>query len=405
MTQKKVCMISLRHPALDGRIYYKESRTLLNAGYDVHLLCRLQDGAFIAIGGNPVGYPDKNGEWQYDGMTFHGIQKRKGLIGKYLEYKDFVKVGLSLKADIYHCHDSDIALSAALKIKQILGASTKLIYDMHEFGSASWKDVVIYGGVKGVILHLFTCGRKRAINYSDYLITANTIVRGYSLVINRYKDVVALENSPVLSIFKEQAQTKKEINSVVLCHEGIIDFKRGLKEMVSLIESNKGKIKLKIIGNIAGKEKTWLEAKIKDNPNLSKCIHITGWLPYEEVGNAISGCDIGLIMFYPTVNNMLAGPPNKLYNYMRYGLPVVSVNLPETRSIISKYRCGIIVRSWNTDSFVKALQYLIDHPDESRAMGQKGKEAILNELSWEHQGEKLLKIYEELLNEKPFVVY
>lgn len=404
MTQKKVCMISLRHPALDGRIYYKESRTLLNAGYDVHLLCRLWDGAFTAIGGKPLGYPDKNGEWKHDGMTFHGIPKRNGLLGKYLEYKDLVKVGLTLKADIYHCHDSDIALSAAVKIKQILGASTKLIYDMHEFGSASWKDIV-KSGVKLIILSLFTCGRKRAINYSDYLITANTIVRGYSLFINRYKDVEILENSPVLSIFKEQTQTKNEVKSAVLCHEGNIDFPRGLKEMVSLIEGNACKIKLRIIGNIVGKEKKWLEAKIKDNPNLAECIHITGWLPYEEVGNAISGCDIGLLMFYPTINNMLAGPPNKLYNYMRYGLPVVSVNLPETRAIISKYRCGIIVRSWKTDSYVQALKYLIDHPDESRAMGQRGKEAILNELSWEHQGEKLLKIYDELLNEKPFLVY
>jgi len=401
---KKVCMILLRHAALDDRIYYKEAKTLLNAGYDVHLLCRLRDGAFTDMGGRPVGYPDENGAWQYDGMTFYGIPKRKGILGKYKEYKVLVRVGLSLKADVYHCHESDIALSAAVKIKKTLGASTKLIYDMHEFGLGPWKDIV-KSGLKNIVLHLFTCGKKRAVNYSDYLITANSIVRGRTLIFNRYKKVEVLENASVLSIFKEQEQTRKDVNSLVLCHEGALGFARGLREMVSLIESNASRIKLRIIGTVAGKEKKWLESKIKDNPSLSQRIHITGWLPYEEVGNAISGCDIGLIMFHPTVNNMLAGPPNKLYNYMRYGMPVVSVDLPETRAIINKCRCGIIVKEWNVDSVIQAIQYLINHPDEAKAMGQRGKEAILNELSWEHQGEKLLKIYEELFNKKPFVVF
>ncbi len=401
---KKVCMILLRHAALDDRIYYKEARTLLNAGYDVHLLCRLSDCAFTDMGGRPVGYPDENGVWKHDGITFHGITKRKGLLGKWREYKDLVRVGLSLKADVYHCHEPDIALSAAVKIKQALGPTTKLIYDMHEFGSGSWKDIV-KSGLKNIALHIFTCKRKKAINCSDYLITANTIVRGHTLIFNRYRKVEILENAPILSIFKEQEQTRKDVKSVVLCHEGFLGFSRGLKEMVSLIESNSSSIKLKIIGTVAGKEKNWLEAKIKDNQNLSQRIHITGWLPYDEVGNAISDCDIGLLMFHPTVNNMLAGPPNKPYNYMRYGMPVVSVDLPETRAIISKYRCGIIVKEWNKDSFIQAIQYLINHPDEAKAMGHRGKEAILNELSWEHQGEKLLKIYEEMLNKKAFVVF
>jgi len=404
MMSKKVCMISLRHAALDDRIYYKEAKTLLNAGYEVYLLCRLWDGAFTDMGGRPVGCPDENGIWEYDGITFHGISKRKGLLGKWREYKDLVRVGLSLRADIYHCHETDIALSAAVKIKKTLGASTKLICDMHEFGSGSWKDIV-KSGLKNIALHFFTCGIKRAINCSDYVITANTIVRGRTLIFNRYKKVEILENAPVLSIFKDGEKSKKKSDTIVLCHEGAMGFARGLKEMVSLIESNAFRIKLRIIGTVAGKEKKWLEAKIKDNMSLSQRIHITGWLPYEEVGNAISGCDIGLIMFHPTVNNMLAGPPNKLYNYMRYGMPVVSVDLPETRAIINKYRCGIIVKEWNVDFVIQAIQYLIKHPDEAKAMGVRGKEAILNELSWEHQGEKLLKIYEELLSNDPFVVF
>lgn len=405
MTQKTVCMIFLRHSALDCRIYYKEARTLRDAGYNVHLIGRLSSkGAFYDMGGNSIAFPDQNGIWEYDGMVFHGIKRRRGIVGKILEVRDLVRVGLELKADVYHCHESDIALSAAVKIKKTLKSSTKLIYDMHEFGPGSWK-YVVKSGLKNIALYLFTCGMKRGVNCSDYLITANTIVRGRTLIFNRYKKVEILENAPVLSIFKDGERSKKESDTIVLCHEGAMGFARGLKEMVSLVERSASRIKLRIVGTVAGKEKKWVEAEIKDNPDLSQRIHITGWLPYEEVGNAISGCDIGLIMFHPTVNNMLAGPPNKLYNYMRYGMPVVSVDLPETRAIINKYRCGIIVKEWNVDSVIQAIHYLINHPEEAKAMGQRGKEAILNELSWEHQGEKLLKIYEELFNKKPFVIF
>jgi len=403
MAQKKVCMIFLRHAALDCRIYYKEARTLRDAGYDVHLLGRLKDGAFTDMGGNPVAYPDSNGEWKYDGMTFHGIPKRAGLIGKYLEYRDLVKVGLSIKASMYHCHESDIAMAAAITIKKKLNQESRLIFDLHEFWPVSWKEMV-RTDVRSLAFQIFTPGWKKSINASDFIITANTIVRGHLLVANRFKNVVVLENAPVLSIFKEPEGTRSKSNSVVLCHEGALDFNRGFREMVLLVEKNLPRVRLKIIGSVFGEEKKWLDALYKEKPYLSRSIEITGWLPYEDVGTAISSCDVGLIMFYPTINNMLAGPPNKLYNYMRYGLPIVSMNLPETQALISKYRCGIVVNDWSMTSFINSIQYLIDHPNEAEAMGRRGKDAILNELSWEQQGEKLLKIYDQLLNPKPFIL-
>ena len=206
MIKGKVCKIFVHHAALDDRIYYKEARTLKDAGYDVNMVCRLQCGAFTDMGGRPVGYPDENGLWDYNGITFYGISKRKGLLGKWKEYKDLVRVGVSLKASVYHCHDDDIALIAAVKIKNLLGNSTKLIWDIHEFYSVSWRDIPKYG-VKSILLHFFTYIRKKAINCSDYLITANNVVRGQTLIFNRFKKVEVLENAPVLSIFKEQEKT------------------------------------------------------------------------------------------------------------------------------------------------------------------------------------------------------
>ncbi|MBU1873973.1 glycosyltransferase, partial [bacterium] len=244
---------------------------------------------------------------------------------------------------------------------------------------------------------------KNAIKYCDYIITANDVVRARSLIYNRFKLVDIISNVPNLTIFNEEG-VKETNSSIILCHEGSLSFNRGLKEMISLIEEQKYNLKLKIIGDIRGDEKKWLDEKIHNNPSLIKSIYITEWLPYEKVGAAIEECDIGLILFYPTINNMLAGPPNKLFNYMRYGLPIVTVDLPETRMVIRKYGCGLIVKNWDINTFIQSVKYLIDNPSEAKAMGQRGKEAIINELSWQKQGEKLLKIYDELLNPQPFII-
>lgn len=401
MAKKKVCVISLHHPALDSRIYYKEAITLRNAGYDVHIICRLNNKTFTEMGGKPIGCPNKNMEWNYDGFTFHGVLKRKGFFGKWLEYKETIKIGLSIKANFYHCHESNIALAAALKIKQKIGMSSKLIFDIHEFSRKGWTERVPFG-FKNVYYFLFLNWEKKAINHTDYLITANSITRAYFLIDNKYKKVEILQNVPILSIFKDKKKVTKENNCIIICHEGSLSFNRGLKEMVSIVENAKYKIILKIIGNVPYKEEKWLKNKFKDNLKLLQFIQITGWLPYKDVGNVLSDCDIGLILFFPTTNNMLAGPPNKLFNYMRYGIPVVSVDLPETRAIIAKYKCGIIVKDWKISSIISAVQYLINHPNEAKAMGQRGKEAILKELNWEREGNKLLRVYAELQNREVF---
>lgn len=174
-------MILLHHHALDPRIYYKKAITLRDAGYDVHLICRLHNKAFTEMGGKPIGYPDKNMEWKHDGFTFHGVLKRKGIFGKWLEYKETVKIGLSIKANFYHCHESNVTLAAALKIKQKLGMSSKIIFDMHEFTRKGWMEKLPFG-FKDIYYFLFLNWEKKAINHVDYLITANSITRASSLI-------------------------------------------------------------------------------------------------------------------------------------------------------------------------------------------------------------------------------
>ena len=70
-----------------------------------------------------------------------------------------------------------------------------------------------------------------------------------------------------------------------------------------------------LIGDVFGEEKNFLENKIITN-DLENNIEITGWLSYNDVPKSIADCSIGLITNTNEKRNTLAGPPNKLFNYM-----------------------------------------------------------------------------------------
>ena len=84
---------------------------------------------------------------------------------------------------------------------------------------------------------------------------------------------------------------------------------------------------------------------------------ITGWLPYEKVSDAMRDCHAGLILFRECIENRMAGPPNKLFNYMNAGLPVLSVDFPEMRQIIMEEECGVLLNDQSVKSILLSSFY------------------------------------------------
>lgn len=394
--KNKICMVLCRHSVIDTRIYHKEAKTLRDAGYNIHILGRLDnDGNFYDMGKRTIARPDpNNGIWKYDNITFHGIKKRKGLIGKYREYKEMLDVALSIDADVYHVHESDIALLVGLKIKKIKGNEIKLIYDVHEYWPYNWGSKFKNKQIKYLIEYVVKLYEKYVISFCDFIITVSNPLKGYLQMQNRYKQIEVIYNSPSLSNHVASPFTKE---SILLCYEGRLRFEEGLITIIELLYKlmNKG-VKLFIVGEAKGKEKIYIEKSIKEKGVEGAYIE-TGWLPYEKVHANIAKADIGLILTDKTKASLVSGP-NKLFNYITCGLPIVSVDYPEMRSIIKKYQCGILINKINVETVLSAIEYLMKNPEKAKEMGERGRKAAEIELSWQHQGDKLLKIYQEVIN-------
>ena len=57
----------------------------------------------------------------------------------------------------------------------------------------------------------------------------------------------------------------------------------------------------------------------------------------------------------------------------------------------------MLVKPRDVDSLVEALDFLLSHPEEAKAMGERGRKLVLENYTWEKNAEKTIAVYEEVL--------
>jgi glycosyltransferase involved in cell wall biosynthesis len=366
-------MLCSGHNPFDARVFYKEALSLRKVYEDITILAPYHKEE-IRLGVRIIGLKARRYWWDRLGP----------LIQMY-------KRGLAVEADVYHCHEADSLLVGYL-IKKRLGC--KLVYDSHELHSVQFPQHFA-APLRKLVEVLIRRYEKWLLGGVDYVITVNQIIRSYFALLKPSVKVQILYNCPIISLFEE---SKEHSEPLVICHEGHLNFARGLREMVHVLTSLKtrySKIKLLIVGDVYDSEREWLDSQIT-RFHLEDNVEITGWLPYEDVGKAIRRAQIGLIFFKPLPNNMLAGPPNKLFNYMRYGLPVVAPDFPEMRRIIVESNCGVLVDSNDVKGFINAIDRLLCCSEKAVQMGRRGEKAVLRKYNWEQMEQRLHMVYEIL---------
>jgi glycosyltransferase involved in cell wall biosynthesis len=123
-----------------------------------------------------------------------------------------------------------------------------------------------------------------------------------------------------------------------------------------------------------------------------------GWLDRGGVSDILSHSMAGLVTFLPAPNHIQA-QPNKLFEYMSAGIPVIASNFPMWREIIADNDCGLLVDPLNPADIANAIDYLVSNPEEAQRMGANGRRAVHKRYSWTSEEKKLFAFYERTLNE------
>ena len=363
----KVCHMTSVHALNDTRIFIKECKTLRDAGYDVTLIVQHDKNEII------------------DGILIKGIDKPRNRLERMLKStRQVYKQALECDADIYHFHDPEL-IPVGLRLKW---KGKKVIYDVHEdvprqILSKRWIPAPLRKTLSWMI--------ERVENYSakrfDYIMTATPFIRDRFLKIN--KRTLDINNYPILSeLHMPNADWNSKEKSV--CYIGGIGKVRGIHEMVDAIGMTKGSMLL------AGNFESKAEREIVVKKNGWSRVKELGYINRDEVKAVLSRSMVGMVLFYPEPNHVNA-QPNKMFEYMSAGLPIIASHFPLWKEIIEGNNCGICVDPLDVHEISNAINWIMDNPEQAKRMGENGRRAVEEKYNWEREGIKLLEIYEGLL--------
>lgn len=367
---KKVCILTSVHPVFDVRIFHKEAKSLVKAGYDVALIAQHNKNELV------------------DGVKIIALPQPKNRASRILFLaKKAYRIAFQERADIYHFHDPELLPWMYILKKK---SKAKIIYDVHEdvpkiILSKYWIPKYFRKFI-ALVMDIF---EKIISKKFDVIITVTPeINKQFSR-----KKAVLIRNFPILFLAESIPSLKIDKKRLIAIYAGVITKIRGTKEIIKAIHLLDGKVELWLLGPFSPPS-----FKKEIAPDLkTDYIKYIGYVPFEKMFSFVKSADIGLVLFLPEPNHITA-IPNKIFEYMAASLPIVASDFSLWKEIIEREKCGICVNPLEPKEVVKAIQYLIKHPEEAREMGQNGRKAVLEKYNWENESKKLLKVYEELCN-------
>jgi glycosyltransferase involved in cell wall biosynthesis len=363
----KVCHITSVHSSTDIRIFQKECRSLAKAGYDVHLVAPNVENHSL------------------HGVHIHGFTpNHNGRLSRMTKTaKQAYLIAKELNADLYHFHDPEI-LPHGYTLKK---AGKIVIYDAHEdvprqIMAKYWIPTFLRKVVS-------ICFEKYENRIAKRL---SAVVAATPHIANRFKSInpnsIDACNYPLLEELLEPSDWNDKENEI--CYVGGISEYRGIFPLLDAMK-NLEVARLNLAGTFSPVE---LEIKVKNHISWKKT-NFFGHVGRKEVFEIFKKSKIGVVTFLPGPNHTDA-MPNKLFEYMSAGIPVVASHFPLWKDIVEITNCGICVDPENPKSIELAITNLMNDSSKAEQMGKNGREAVIKNYNWDTQSIKLISLYQKL---------
>jgi len=368
----KVVHLTSVHPPFDTRIFHKEAKTLHQAGYRVVLIV-----------------PDVCDIQVIDGVHIKTIKPSDN---RFLRFTctmwQIYKAARREAAELYHFHDPELLL-----VGWLLGLQgKKVIYDVHEDVP---KDILAKHWVPKWMRKWIA----KLVGSLELLVVhcLAGVVAATPAIARRFpaSKTVVVQNFPI----PDEPSWKNEISvyknrSNKMVYVGALTPNRGAYQMIEAVSRTPPDFQAQLV--LAAR---FAPAGLLDELRLLdawKTVSFLGWLSREQVRKVLRKAKVGLVIFHPDPNHIEA-QPNKLFEYMSAGLPVIASDFPLWREIVGNEECGLLVDPLDTQAIAEAIQWLLEHTEDAEEMGKRGRRAVETRYNWELEAHKLLKFYEGLL--------
>ena len=360
MLKDKIAHVTSVHPYDDIRIFHKQCMSL-KSKYETHLFNK-----------------DYSGE--IDGIILHKLPFVKNKFIRLISSWLIALIGTSFKNfKVIHFHDPELLF--AVPFWKLSGK--KIIYDVHENYYKQFSARKNFNKVfKKIIL---TTIRFIEFFFSLFADKIVFVIEKLSDSLERKGKTLVIGNEPIIESTFTETKRKKQFIYV-----GNISEERGILKLVYALK--KHDTKLILAGPFSSRD---FQKKILEFENVK----YLGIINRDKIKKVISESIAGFCTLYPTPNH-LNSSPNKFFEYLAYGTPVIASNFKKWVEFVPDYNKFVFyVDPLKDNEIESAITNLLEKNDQTiNQLGMMGYKYVKSNFNWSLQEKKLLKCYQDIIS-------
>ena len=286
-----------------------------------------------------------------------------------------LKLSLGWPADVWWAHDLD-TLRTGVWLKERTGRP--LVFDAHEVFAEMIRD-----DYSARVVRWAENLEAKLLRSVDHVVTVNPSLEAHykgtglpvTVVMNCRPDVAPRYAPPTEPAF-------------TVLYVGTFHRQRFVFEIVQAVQETEG-VRLKIGGYKA------LSPDVARACAASERTEFLGPVPADRVMPLTAACHVVCAVLDPSNANNKMGTPNKVYEAMAAGRPILATKGTLSGNLVEATGAGIAI-GYNVEAAKWALKKLSGDPATQRAMGEAALRAARDEYNWAAQEEKLLAVADRL---------
>jgi len=285
------------------------------------------------------------------------------------------------KANLLFSNDLDTLLPNYLISKLY---KSKLIYDSHEI-FCEVPELIATPFKKKIWLSL----EKSIVSKLKHCITVNLSIANwfkekYGVTFHVIRNIGIVSNDILIRSRNELGIPNDK--KMILIQGAGINIERGAEEVVEAMQFL-NEVILYIIGSGDVIEQLKLESKQK---KLQDKIVFIDKIPANELANYTANADLGLTLDKDTNLNYRFSLPNKVFDYINAGIPILSTKLPELENLITKYQIGFFIDNHEPKHIAEIINKVLNSQDYNTY--KINTQLAKKENSWEIEKQVLINL-------------
>lgn len=263
----------------------------------------------------------------------------------------------------------------------------KLVYDTHELETKTAGSTPLRQFVSGLI-------EKSLIRYVDYTIVVSSCIKEWYEKRYTLGDIEVIYNCPIPITLAPSDVLRKELDiseeSKIFLYQGVLAKGRGVELLIDAFSKLDSRFCLVFMGYGP------MESYIRAAASKSKNVYLKEAVEPSQILRYTSSADVGLSIIEPISLSYEYCMPNKLFEYVNAGLPLITSPTREQKMFVDESGVGLAIEKYSSESVRKAVLSMFDNDDKYMDAVNRAREKY----NWNQESKKIRAIYKKYLGLK-----